>query len=577
MAKPIARRGNPNWKKGGTSPNPKGRAAKKDTAIAKVNFPNREGITITDARRDSWINATTGSGVWGKDKSVGAYFDLEICDSETGMLLYQGDPLAAKAVDMVPREALRQGYRIIIGEEAPHDSFTPPEAAPALPVGSKVLKAPKADAFPPTGQAATPALAPKAPPPPETADMAKGHELSEAVTKKLKDLGADAAIVEAWCYERAGGGGAILIGANDHTTDLREPLDMTKVRSLDWLTPLEARELRPLYWYTNPHEPKFGQVAIYQLIPYVLGQSVDGYYPQIQEIHESRLVVFPGIKTSRRMVGSGTLGWGDNIFTRAFRALRGLNMAYQGAETLLSDFAQAIYKVKGLADLIQQDGDNALKNKMLDVELGRAIAQAVVIDSEEEFERKSTTMQGFPETIEKLKEYVCAAFGYPITLLFGQSPGGMNATGDSDIRFFYDQVVTHQPQRVEPALMRLVDIILCTLGEDPDTTVKSIKFNPLWQPSELEAAQARLAQSQVDTAYITAQVLSPEEVALSRFGGDKYSFDTHVNFDVRSDQEAIVAPVVNAQPEPAPVVIQGPMPKAAGKPQGADKPGFPVD
>ena len=53
-----------------------------------------------------------------------------------------------------------------------------------------------------------------------------------------------------------------------------------------------------------------------------------------------------------------------------------------------------------------------------------------------------------------------------------------------------------------------------------------IEFNPLWQPTEAEVVETRNKQADTDMKYIQAGVLTPEEVAISRFGGDEYSSET---------------------------------------------------
>ena len=63
-------------------------------------------------------------------------------------------------------------------------------------------------------------------------------------------------------------------------------------------------------------------------------------------------------------------------------------------------------------------------------------------------------------------------------------------------------------------------------------------FNPLWQMTEAERVDIRLKQSQADVAYINAQVLTPEEVASSRFGGDAYSIETKLDLEARAAFEA---------------------------------------
>lgn len=595
MAEQGGRRGNPNWTKGGASPNPSGKradAAPRQSWAAGIT-QHVDGQINAAANMDGWMNYATGLGVFGKDKSICASFTVDAVGSEDAMQLWRGDPIAARIVEVIPNEALRQGYELQIGDNDVPDTYKPPEPAPtpvvppapARPVNPRLVGAPgrpKADSV---ARRTAYGRSMRAAVDRQRRDAGDAKPLQEAVEKALQDLQLDAALKEAMCYERAYGGGAILLGANDYTTDLRVPLDLKKVRSLDWLTPLEGRELIPLFYYNDPMGPKFGQPAIYQLIPYVIGAPVDGYVPRVTQIHESRLITFSGIRVSKRIMSTGTLGWGDSVFTRVVRALRGFNVGHQSAEILLSDFAQAVYKIKGLADLIARN-PNALTDSMMAVELGRSIARAVVIDAEEDFERKSTTMAGYPETLDRLATNLAAAADMPLTLMMGQSPAGMNATGDSDIRFFYDRVASVQMRVVQPAILRVVEIVLATLGEDPDKINHSIKFKALWQPTDKEVAETHFVQAQADAIYLDRDVVSPEEMALSRFGGDKWSSETRLDFEARANQEAVVAPTVEAKPTPDPTTMiggfeygaspdMGPMPAAAKTPQNRPaKPGY---
>jgi hypothetical protein len=133
--------------------------------------------------------------------------------------------------------------------------------------------------------------------------------------------------------------------------------------------------------------------------------------------------------------------------------------------------------------------------------------------------------------------------------MLGTSPAGMDATGASDIRFYYDRIASIQSLRVAPAIMRLCEILLACEGENPDKINYSVKFKPLWQPTEKEIAEAHFTQAQADAIYLDRDVVSSEEMALSRFGGDQFSFETRIDFDARAAQSAVVAPTVNAKPE----------------------------
>lgn len=553
------------------------RAGRPRTKVSEAELTARRAAILT--RLDGWHNTVTGLGIAGKDKAASTDFSVDIVDSELGAQLWRGDAVGARIVELFPNEMLRQGYELCIGDQEITERYTPPEPVDGamqppgnqlLPTqgGAKNLQAQKKrnDALTRTHYgmhvSAYKRRVRKAITR-QRLDAGDAKPLQEKICKMLRDLEMDVMIREVMHYERAVCAGALLIGANDYTTDLRIPLDLKKVRSLDYLTPIEARELQPVYWYNDPFAPKFGQVSVYQMVPNIIGTSLDGKYRNgITQVHESRLIVFPGIRTTRRNLQGTLNGFGDNIFTRCYRALAAYNSVHRSAEILMSDFAQAIYKIKGLADLLMRD-KNALTDAMMNVELGRAIARAVVIDSEEEFERKSTSLAGYSDVMKEIGVNVCAAADTPATLLLGTSPDGMNATGASDIRFFYDRVATGQTMRVAPAIMRLTEIGLAASGEDPESVNHSVTFHPLWQPTQLEIAQARKMQMDTDVGYIGVEVCSPEEIALSRFGGEQYSFETQIDFEARHAQEAVAAPVVDANPEPPPPML---IPGALGKP-----------
>ena len=56
-----------------------------------------------------------------------------------------------------------------------------------------------------------------------------------------------------------------------------------------------------------------------------------------------------------------------------------------------------------------------------------------------------------------------------------------------------------------------------------------IRYNPLWQPTEAQIVKQRLDQATADNIYLTQGVLTPHEVATSRFGGDHYSHDSNLS------------------------------------------------
>lgn len=466
---------------------------------ARASSPARAGGHLE--RFDGWQSALTGLGMPGRDKRTASGFGVvEDVGWDMAADLWRGDDIAARVIEKIPAEEMRQGFEIQING---HDH---------------------------------------------------SKELSERITGVLEDVGLGPAIEEARCYERAYGGGAVLLGANDGGA-LSEPLDPRRVQSLDWVTVLEPRELVPRYYYANPQAPKFGQPAIYTLQPLSQGLAADGDLgaaaaPRDIEVHESRLLVFGGIRVSRRRLATMNLGWGDSILTRVYRVLLDFGMTWSAAAVLVQEFAQPIFKLKGLAELIAGDKDSVVQGRMQALAYSRSVVNTLLIDAEEEFKREQTPVTGLPELLDKFSVRLAAAADMPLTLLMGQSPAGLNATGESDIRFFYDRVRAGQERRLRPAIERVCKILFRSIGAEPESW--SVRFPPLWQPSDKEQADTRFVQAQTDAVYLQNGVVSPEEIALSRFSTDEFSYATQIDFAVREQLEAPAQVAIGGDPETPP-------------------------
>lgn len=428
-------------------------------------------------RVDGWRSALSGLGTV-KDKRQWSTFKAEATNWVENLELWRGDDLAGRIVETIPNEMMRQGWELCI--EGPD-----------------------------------------------------GKDIQSDVVGLLEDLNVDDKLWQALCAERALGGAAILIGVND-LKELEHPLDIEKANNLTFLETFEPSELKVERWQNDPAQKGFGRPVMYRLNPV----SPGGAKNYGVKIHESRLLIFPGIRVSRRQITTQS-GWGDAVLTRCRDTLRDFQTTWAAAGLLTADFAQAVWKIKGLAEIIALDKDKELQNRITAMEMARSIVRATVIDADgEEFDRKQTPVTGLPELLDRFATRLAAAADIPVTLLMGMAPAGLNATGESDIRTFYDRVASMQRRKLRPTLEKLIRVAFASLEYDePDDW--SIKFHPLWQPTEGEQAAARKTQMEIDTSYMEHSVLSPDEVRKQRFGGREYSFQTHVEGELEPPPPAV--------------------------------------
>lgn len=445
----------------------------------------RLAINVAATRSDSWENDITGFGT-SRDKTTYTCFGgYTILQPQQAANLYHGDDLAARMVDIVPDEMLREGFEVDLGD------------------------------------------------PTENAELA---DQLEALSVRRK-------FANGIRWGRLYGGGALLIGADDGRS-AAAPLLPERARSVQYLYELDRRYLWPFTWYTESGHPKLGQAETYLVSP--TGVVTSG---QMIIVHESRLIMFGGATTGlvERQTNNG---WDHSVLQRIFDALRGFNTGLKAVEILLTDGSQAVMKLRGLAGLLGANGEETARKRLMMIDLSRSVLRAVAIDAgskdvpPEEFIRQSVAFGSIPDVLDRFMLRLAAAVQIPVTILMGQSPAGMNATGDADFRWFYSRIRAQQTLELAPRIRRLVNVMRSTKAlassRSKEQTVK-VKFPALWSEAPSVEATRRLALANADVAYVNANVLTPQEVALSRFGqGNGYGEDIVLTDESIAAREGMV-------------------------------------
>jgi phage-related protein (TIGR01555 family) len=540
---------------------------------------------------DSFKNELTGIGDWSQDKTFGGKrggpdFEVAFLPGIACENRWRGSDLGGRIVETIPDEMTREGWDLTIqpseGDGEPDD---------------------KEDDFPPEGgdpmAAGLAPPAPKNPKPIPEADEESTEQIEE-LDGLLEKLGAADAFWQALCYERAYGGGAILIGADDGMDDLSTPLNEDAVKSVRFLNPVSGGwdgELVAWSYYRDLNSPNYGMPEIYMLrnlgVPIasmpapgssytpvspdasILGSTKNlGYGPLVQWVHESRLLVFPGISVSHR-ARVQMRGWGDSVFMRVDRVLSQYDQTWGGVANLLTDFSQGVLKVDQLSQMLGANNKSGSKNLLTRarmLQMTRSISRILLIDKLEDFSRDTASLAGIAETMQQFALRLAAAADMPVALLMGQAPAGLNATGASDIRFFYDRVAARQKKRLLPQLRRLIKLLMLskegpTGGVEPEKW--TVEHNSLYQMTDLEKAQLRNTTAQTDQIYISQGVLSAEEVAASAFGGTEWSMERTIDFEGRQEMADLDAADKEAR---AKAMLEGAKKPPGGDPGGGTPP-----
>lgn len=357
-----------------------------------------------------------------------------------------------------------------------------------------------------------------------------GIELTQDPDGKLREpleaLGAMEKLNEAMKWSRQSGAGYVFLGAFDGKK-VNQPLDENNIKRFDHLTVFDRFEVTVDALYTDPLSPKFGEPKFYKINPSITSPTGD---VSQQQIHESRFIRFDGVLT-KRSVKQMNEYVSVSVLERCRDVIRDFVMGHHAAAVIVQDFGQRTYGINGLAQMLASDQDGLLIKRLKLLDRTRSIFRAVLVDAEKEsLEVKSPAVSGLDDLLYQLGIRLSACTGIPLTLLLGESPGGMNATGESDHRNFYNVVAAMQERVLRPALARILRLLVRT-GNKRKLTDSSgavpFVFKPLWQPSELDIAKARWDMAQADNVYLTTGALSPDEVR-KRFAGAHFSSDLTV-------------------------------------------------
>lgn len=207
------------------------------------------------------------------------------------------------------------------------------------------------------------------------------------------------------------------------------------------------------------------------------------------DIHPSRLVIFHGNPPADiELVGAGDAAWGDSVLLSVMDAIHQADGTAANIASLVFEAKVDVFKIP---DFMLKLKDNGYREKLLErislAATAKGINGALLLDKDEDYQNKSASFSNLPEVLDRFLQIVSGAADIPATRLLGQSPAGMNSTGESDLRNYYDRLSAMQALEMTPAMHRMDEaLIRSALGSRPPEVY--YEWAPLWGMSEKEKA-----------------------------------------------------------------------------------------
>ena len=219
-------------------------------------------------------------------------------------------------------------------------------------------------------------------------------------------------------------------------------------------------------------------------------------------IHYSRVLRFLGndLPSHERRAENC---WGASVLERLFDRLVYFDNVTAGAAQLVEKAHLRVVRINNFKTALRSDNAVGSLVKYFDVMRYLQCNEGLtLLDKEDEYQAHSYGFGGLDAMVLQFGQQLSGACGIPLVRLFGQSPAGLNATGESDLRLYYDNILSLQESRLRENLTRLFSVCFRACFGEREPAGFDFNFQPLWQVSALDkAAMAASVSQSVLNAY----------------------------------------------------------------------------
>ena len=248
-------------------------------------------------------------------------------------------------------------------------------------------------------------------------------------------------------------------------------------------------------------------------------EGKEGY--ESVKIHHSRVLRFIG----RELPYEETIRenyWGASELEHIWEEL-------QRWESTMTNIAQLVFQanvttlksddiIATMATGTLEAQENVLKALALENDL-RSSHGVQLLSSNDEMQNQSYNFAGLPDISEHFMINMAGAAEIPATKLFGRSPAGENATGESDLQNYYEMIVSLQERMLRPALEKLLPVMAIScwgfVPEDLQIIFEPVRTMSLTEKMELADKHSQIVERMVRIGAISIEQAQAELKAWS--------------------------------------------------------------
>lgn len=318
---------------------------------------------------------------------------------------------------------------------------------------------------------------------------------------KLKKLKFNKMLLRAVALSRLHGWSYILIGERG-VESLSDEL-LIGADDLTFLTVLKRDQCRPKgnlgYLPAEQTGGEYNEPIYYEF----------GSYANKKTVHHSRLI---------RIDCPDPIGGDDGlpmpVLQQVYETVKRLASVNANTGSLIYEAKVDVFRTPRLLETLKTNYGSAVSamvKRYASIATLKSNNGMIVLDKDEEYINKTYNFSGLPDLMREFSVQTAGAAEMPYSLLFGQSPAGMNSTGDFDMRSYYDSIKTMQENTLREPMERIFQLVADSLGMRVDDF--GLIYNTLWQVDEKTRSEIEASNATRDEIYLGLGIVDESMVA----------------------------------------------------------------
>ena len=281
-------------------------------------------------------------------------------------------------------------------------------------------------------------------------------------------------------------GGAAGLMMLDGQDNLEEPLDVSKIMPGDFQGLMIVDRWNGVYpsiqLIDDITSSEFGLPEFYEF-------KVSEQTRDVNRVHHSRIIRFTGDDLPY-WEKIAEMHWGSSKIEAMYDDIRRRDSTASNIGGLIFLACLRIIKMEDLDQILSNTDTEAAQRFHNAISAQNTLMNNFglqLLGSNDEFQNfQLSNYSGINEVYQSFMMDLSGATGIPCTKLFGRSPAGMNATGESDMRNYYDLIEKEQEAVLMPIMEKLHPVLMMSAyGEIPNL---EFVCNPVNTPEETEIA-----------------------------------------------------------------------------------------